>query len=82
MIGLNGCVFGNDSGTPNIRLRRASSLNTQTRLAGISAGPFWPWWLSSPANKTGTGAMPTSCRSASAWICVHARYAYGEMKSK
>ena len=54
---------------------RKVSLNTQARLRGISAGPFWPLLSSRAANSTGTASTSRPDRPASPWTWVQARYA-------
>ena len=71
--GLNGWNAGGFSGTSSRTAFRTLFFAVQSALAGISAGPSWPWTSRRPANRTGTGSIVNPYRSQSFGSCVHAR---------
>ena len=51
--GLKGCEAGSSMGMPCWRPSHSTWRYVHSRLVGISAGPSWPWCLSSAPSSTG-----------------------------
>jgi hypothetical protein len=59
--GLNGCACGNFSAIRCAFACQMTNRYVNTRLAAISAGPFWPFASRMAANSTGCGRIDPAC---------------------